>query len=83
VGGLSCYHGKLAAGGQTTNEEMRGKYGNGNPYDEGCHKNCRTFCQSGTSRIYSEDYDSEAISKREANVFVIKSKLPAHLEKKI
>jgi palmitoyltransferase ZDHHC9/14/18 len=31
--GLSCYHGKLACCGETTNEEIRGKYIGGNPYD--------------------------------------------------
>lgn len=82
VGGLSCYHGKLAAGGQTTNEEMRGKYSNGNPYDEGCRQNCRIFCHSGTSRIYSEHYSTEELSKKEANVFVIRSKIPAHFAKR-
>lgn len=62
VGGLACYHGKLGCAGQTTNEEIRGKYGNGNPYDEGCKKNCNTFCQSGTSRIFTDDYDTRYYS---------------------
>jgi hypothetical protein len=76
VGGMSCYHGKLAWSGQTTNEELRGKYNNGNPYDEGCRRNCSAFCSSGTSRIFTESYDPEQLSLTEANVFVIKSKLP-------
>jgi hypothetical protein len=44
VGGLACYHGKLACSGMTTNEELRGKYGAGNPYDQGCNRNCEAFC---------------------------------------
>ena len=37
VGCLAGYHGKLAFDGVTTNEEIRGKFSNGNqnPYDEG------------------------------------------------
>ena len=75
VGCLAGYHGKLAFDGVTTNEEIRGKFSNGNqnPYDEGCGGNCRNFWYGGTSRIYSDQpYDIEAISKIEPNVFVIK-----------
>ena len=36
VGGLGCYHSKLACSGATTNEEMRGKISEFNPYDQGC-----------------------------------------------
>ena len=36
VGGLSCYHSRLACTGATTNEEMRNKYDTINPYDDGC-----------------------------------------------
>ena len=36
VGGLGCYHSKLAFTGATTNEEMRGKISEFNPYDQGC-----------------------------------------------
>lgn len=82
VGGLGGYHGKLAINGQTTNEEMRGKYGNGNPYDHGWRSNCRAFCDSGTSRIFDANYDTERLSIVEANVFVLKSKLPANYNKK-
>lgn len=46
VGGLTSYHGKLACNNETTNEEIRGKYGGalGNPYDKGCSTNCHEFC---------------------------------------
>ena len=74
VGGLTGYHGKLACEGITTNEEIRGKFRNGheNPYDEGCTQNCKSFFYGGTSRVYCEgDYDVEALSKIEPNVFVI------------
>ena len=39
VGGLTCYHSRLACLGLTTNEEMRGKFTamSSNPYDNGCH----------------------------------------------
>ena len=76
VGGLSCYHGKLACSGMTTNEELRGKYGAGNPYDQGCNRNCEAFCKSGKSRIFEDNYDTESLSIIEANVFVIKSRPP-------
>ena len=33
--GLSIYHCKLAFNGETTNEEVRGKYIGGNVFDEG------------------------------------------------
>ena len=75
VGGLAGYHGKLAAVGMTTNEELRGKYGNSlNPHDKGCSGNCKAFWYGGTSRIYSaEPYDIEAV-KNEPNVFIIQAK---------
>ena len=58
VGGLSCYHTGLAVRGATTNEELRGKFGKGgNPYNEGCSRNCRAFCYGGTSRIFAEQYN--------------------------
>lgn len=76
VGCLAGYHGKLACGGETTNEEMRGKYSSaaGNPYDDGCFSNCRAFWYGGSSRVYAESgaYDAEHLSKVEPNVFVIK-----------
>ena len=52
VGGLSCYHSRLACTGTTTNEELRGKYDSLNPYDEGCPQNCKAFCYGGSSRVY-------------------------------
>lgn len=76
VGCLAGYHSKLACGGETTNEEIRGKYtaGGVNPYDDGCVSNCRAFWYGGTSRVYAEtgEYDAEYLSKIEPNVFVIK-----------
>lgn len=59
VGGLSCYHSRLACTGATTNEELRGKYEALNPYDEGCVRNCKSFCYGGSSRVYSPDYNVE------------------------
>lgn len=54
LGGLSCYHTRLACIGATTNEEIRGKYGpEGNLYDEGVSRNCRSFCYGGTSRVFT------------------------------
>jgi len=75
VGGLSCYHSRLACTGATTNEELRGKFTKGgNPYDEGCHTNCRAFCYGGESRILSEGYNEMIASTVEPNVFIIKPK---------
>ena len=73
VGCLAGYHGKLAVAAVTTNEEIRGKFANtGNPYDEGCVRNCRSFWYGGTSRVYlQEPYDTRALSLIEPNVFVI------------
>ena len=74
--GLNGYHSKLAVTGTTTNEDIRGKFSNGNknPYDRGCAGNCSAFWYGGTSRVYLGDaYDTEALSKTEPNVFVIKS----------
>jgi len=71
VGGLACYHGKLACGNQTTNEEIRGKYDHGNPYDQGCSTNCKAFLFKGLSRVYEEDYDLRSVCKTEPNVFLI------------
>jgi hypothetical protein len=62
VGGLSGYHSKLAIEGQTTNEELRGRYAGGNPYNLGCRGNCHAFCSPGQSRLLTEDYDVEALS---------------------
>ena len=45
VGGLSCYHSRLACLNLTTNEEIRNRYPNGNPHDQGFRANCRVFCQ--------------------------------------
>ena len=73
VGGLSCYHTGLAVRGATTNEELRGKFGkDGNPYNEGCQKNCRAFCYGGTSRVFADQYNEEIAASIEPNVFVIK-----------
>lgn len=53
LGGLTCYHTRLACIGATTNEEIRGKYGpEGNLYDDGVSRNCRSFCYGGTSRVF-------------------------------
>jgi energy-converting hydrogenase Eha subunit G len=63
VGGLSAYHGKLACSGITTNEEIRGKYNDMNPFDEGCSGNCKAFWFGGTSRVYIDGtYDVKAMS---------------------
>ena len=68
-----AYHGKLASDGITTNEEIRGKFRDSNPYDYGCVSNCNAFWYGGTSRIYNDEpYDAEALSKIEPNVFIIK-----------
>ena len=73
VGGLAGYHSKLAIQGRTTNEELRGKYINSNPYDMGCRRNCWAFCYGGVSRVYVKGrYDTETLSAVEPNVFVIK-----------
>ena len=73
VGCLSSYHGKLACENVTTNEEIRGKFENGNvnPYDQGCSGNCRSFWFGGVSRVYADNYNIEALSKTEPNVFII------------
>ena len=72
VGGLCCYHTKLAVKGETTNEDIRAKYlTSGNPYNLGVRKNCNAFCNSGKSRITEKEYNTEALSKVESNVFVI------------
>ena len=71
VGGLSCYHSRLACMGATTNEEMRGKHRIGNPYDKGCPRNCHSFCYGGTSRVYNPEYDINEKSQVEPNVFLI------------
>lgn len=79
VGCLAGYHGKLACEGATTNEELRGKFdARGNPYDLGCGGNCSAFWKGGTSRIYPDQgqYDAEALSQAEPNVFVIKQHKP-------
>lgn len=68
-----CY---IALSGQTTNEDLRGKLRDGNPYNQGVTANCRSFCSSKKSRIFEQDYDPEALTHLESNVFVIKSKLP-------
>ena len=44
VFGLFCFHCKLAGCGETTNEELRGKFAQGNPFDEGCTRNWKVFC---------------------------------------
>lgn len=76
LSGLSCYHSKLACVGATTNEELRGKYGvEGNPYDEGCSRNCRAFCYGGTSRVLCEHYNETIASAVEPNVFIVQPKL--------
>ena len=70
------YHGYLACEGVTTNEEIRGKFNNGNenPYDKGCKANCSAFWFGGTSRVYCEAYyDTEALSITEPNVFAIQA----------
>jgi hypothetical protein len=72
VGGLSCYHSRLACAGATTNEELRGKYVGGNPYDKGCKKNCSEFCYGGTSRVLSEGYNEEIASTIEPNIFLVR-----------
>lgn len=63
VGCLSGYHGKLVVTGITTNEEIRGKVSEQNPYDLGCFGNCWAFWYGGTSRVYIEGtYDAESLS---------------------
>ena len=58
TGCLFCYHTRLAFKGITTNEAMRGKHKEHNPYSKGCLGNCRALWFGGTSRIYSvEPYD--------------------------
>ena len=79
VGGLTSYHSKLACNNETTNEEIRGKYGGalGNPYDKGCKDNCGEFCFKYKSRVLAEeDYDLESQSKKEPMVFLFKKKDP-------
>ena len=73
---LSTYHGKLACAGQTTNEDLRGKYSRygGNIFDEGCPANCRAFCYGGTSRVLQPQnftFNDEELSRMEPNIFVI------------
>jgi hypothetical protein len=62
---------------------MRGKYDNGNIYDDGCCHNTVAFCYGGTSRVLKsskidedEEYNVNHLSQVEPNVFVIKSRLP-------
>ena len=74
VGGLSCYHAKLACMNVTTNEDLRGKLSTGNPYNQGCKKNCRAFWYGGTSRL-SPGYNVEIAAAVEPSVFIIKPKI--------
>lgn len=69
VGGLSCYHGRLALTNATTNEELRGKLTTGNPYNKGYSHNCRAFCYGGTSRL-SPGYNVEIAAAVEPSVFL-------------
>ena len=75
VGGLFIFHAINACKNVTTNEEIRGKVVNGNPYDKGCKRNCREFCYGGTSRVRSQGYNIESASGVEPNVFIIKPKI--------
>ena len=76
VGCLTSYHGKLVCTGITTNEEIRDKFSDDNPYDLGCPGNCRAFWYGGTSRVYIEgEYDAESLSRVEPNVFVMEREL--------
>ena len=81
VGGLVCYHGRLACKGMTTNEEIRQKYAE-NPFDEGCKGNCKAFWYGGTSRVFTmQEYDEEELSKVEPNIFVLKPAKPVQIPK--
>ena len=64
VGGLCCYHTKLAVAGETTNEDIRRKYvRGGNPFNHGYSKNMNAFCFGGQSRITAEEYKPEDLFK--------------------
>ena len=72
VGGLGCYHGKLACSNTTTNEELRGKLSEGNIFDRGCIGNCNDFWAKSTSRVFiDEAYEEEAMVDKEPHVYVL------------
>ena len=58
-----CYQCQLIRKGLTTNEDIREKWSEGNPFDKGCDTNCKTFCCLSKGRSVMKKIKDRILSK--------------------